>query len=206
MIGKQVQASGSEVELSEGHPVALKLDVSGDVQPTKVEIYDGGGKLVRDLALDKKALSGEVEWDGKGTDGVDSPSGRYSFRITGVDKTGQARELNPELTGTVTGVELDGRDAVLLVKTAAGQSKIEMSKVHHVSTEGPSVAAGSNGGIGNHAAAMPRGNPVSAPAVPTSEENPEGDDAPASRMNQVAQRAWAGFPDGDVQSTFSRRE
>jgi len=98
MIGRQVQASGSELELAEGHPVAVKLEtVAADVKPTQVSIYDGNGKLVRELALDKKAVSGDVEWDGKDQSGVDLPSGKYSFRAVGVDAHGQSKELNPEL-------------------------------------------------------------------------------------------------------------
>jgi flagellar basal-body rod modification protein FlgD len=202
MIGKHVQASGSEVELSEGHPVALKLDVSADVQPTKVEIYDGGGKLIRELALDKKAMSGEVEWDGKSADGVDAASGKYSFRVSGVDKNGQARELNPELAGTVTGVELDGHDAVLVVKTAAGSSKIEMSKVHHVTTDGAAPAQSGAATIPAPQAA-PREVPVRTEGE--GEERAAADES-ANRMNLAAQRAWSGFPDDSLSTTFSRTE
>lgn len=218
MMGRTVQASGNELELAEGQPVAVKLEgASADVKPTQVSIYDGNGKLVREINLDKKAVSGDVEWDGKDASGVNLPSGKYSFRAVGVDQHGQSRELNPELTGKVTGVQLDGKDAVLIVQTTRGISKIPMTKVHHVSLDGANVGGAMNaaqmGAPGNGLAA---GNPTAAPnpammpgapapKVATNETS-ESPSEPSPFADLNAQRAYFGMPGGDVRSTFSRRE
>lgn len=220
MIGRQVQASGSELELMEGKPVSVKLSsLTGDVKPTQVSIYDNSGKLVREMALDKKAVSGDVEWDGKDASGVDLPSGKYSFKAVGVDDQGQSKELNPELNGRVTGVDLDGKDAVLLVQTGRGTSKIEMSKIHHVSLDGPALAAPT---APQQAVSQPVARPQSAPpqmrAMPTglpepkvaegeNTEGPSEGSGMGDRANDWAvQRGYFGMPGGDVQGTFSRKE
>jgi len=213
MIGRQVQASGSELELMEGHPVAVKLEaLSADVKPTQVSIYDSNGKLVRDIAMDKKAVSGDVEWDGKDQAGIDLPSGKYSFRAVGVDAHGQSKELNPELMGKVTGVQLDGKDAVLLVQTSRGLSKIEMSKVHHVSLDTGIGAPGASpaaapGMRPNTMAAMPNKPAPKVADGETTEETPSEVPTQSDRVNDAAlARGYFGMPGADVQSTFSRRE
>jgi len=213
MIGKTVQASGNEVELVSGQPVNLKIDTgSGDVQPTRVSIYDGGGKLVRDLALDKNLMSGDIAWDGKTQEGMELPSGRYTFRVAAVDRQGQPREINPELTGRVTGVDLGGKEAVLLVQTARGQSRIEMSKIHHVSAEGP---PGNPAAPGMPAMKQAMANPI--PGQSVSIAKPEGDDdeakeeAPVAPMGAQASAesapsqfpSWM-MPGADIQNSFSR--
>ena len=217
MIGRNVQASGSELELMEGHPVSVKLDaISGEVKPTQVSIYDQSGKLVRDIAMDKKALSGDVEWDGKDQTGVDLPSGKYSFRAVGVDQHGQSKELNPELTGKVTGVELDGKDAVLVVQTGRGTTKIPMAKIHHVSLDGvPVPQAGSSGvpaGVSQQPAAPQNVRPLpqsmpneQAPKIAEGDREVPSESSPLSeRANETAIQRY--MPGSDFTSSFSRRE
>ena len=117
MIGKQVKASGNEVELMEGQSVAIRSTPKEGVQPIKVGIYAEGGKIVRELDLDNKVDAQGIKWDGKDSDGKSLPSGKYTFRVQGIDHNGQATELGSELSGRVTGVEMDGKDPLLVVQT-----------------------------------------------------------------------------------------
>ena len=135
MIGKKVQAAGNEVELVDGQSVVLRPNIKGDAQPVKAMVYSPTGQLVRELSLNGKNISDGIQWDGKAEDGTPSPSGKYSFRVLGVDKMGQAQEIAAELSGRVTGMELKGKEPVLLVQTAGGITRLDMSKVTGVSVD-----------------------------------------------------------------------
>ncbi len=147
MIGRRIQASGNEVDLVTGQSVVLNNSLPEGVQPTKATIIDSGGKVIRELTFserDGKAIT----WDGKDQDGVASPSGKYSVRLYGVNSSGQAQTASGDVSGVVTGVELEGKNAMLLIETASGaKSRIAMSKVTQVSVDGS--AAGATKPVGN---------------------------------------------------------
>ncbi len=140
MIGRRVQASGNELDLLSGNPVALNNTLPADVKPTKATIVDSAGKVVREITFterDGKAIT----WDGKDQDGMALPSGKYSARLYGVNGSGQAQTASADITGTVTGVELVGKNAVLLVDTPSGsKSRIDMRKVTQVSADPSAIS------------------------------------------------------------------
>lgn len=134
MIGKEVRASGSRVDLQGGGSAGLKYLPDAEATPVKATIYDGSGTLVREIDLQgQKNESGTVVWDGKDNSGNAAPAGKYGFRVHGVDRNGQAKELGSEISGKVTGVETEGAQAVLIVDTGSGITKVELAKVSRVS-------------------------------------------------------------------------
>lgn len=141
MIGKRVKALGNEVELTHGQAVNLTPQLKEGVKPTKASIYDGGGSLVRELDLNGKTVTEGILWDGKNTEGTSLPSGKYTFRVLGVDQRGQGLEMGAEVAGKVTGIELQGKIPMLVVSTQAGTVKIDMGKVSQVSLDGESEVA-----------------------------------------------------------------
>lgn len=135
MIGKKVEAGVSEVDLIEGQDVSFRYNSKQDVRPIKAHVYTEGGKLIRDIEIDPKSKSQIVQWDGKDQEGNKLPSGKYTFRVQGIDKAGQAVELGSELSGRVTGVDVGGKTPMLIVQTESGSVRMELSKVKNISSE-----------------------------------------------------------------------
>ncbi len=133
MIGKEIRASGSRVDLQGGQAVALKFLPDAEATPVKATIYDTSGTLVRELELTGRKDGEAVVWDGMDSQGNTASSGRYNFKVYGVDKNGQSKELGSEISGKVTGVETEGDKAVLIVDTGSGPTKVEMARVSRVS-------------------------------------------------------------------------
>ncbi|MFM8315137.1 MAG: flagellar hook assembly protein FlgD [Deltaproteobacteria bacterium] len=134
LIGKKVQAAGNSLDLVEGQEIAMKYTSKEGVMPLRAAIYTEGGKLVREIDI-ARAEGTEVKWDGKDQEGKSLPSGKYTFRVQGVDKSGQAQELGTELSGRVTGVEMEGKNPILVVETTTGKTRLELGRVSQVSAE-----------------------------------------------------------------------
>lgn len=132
LIGKHIEASGSEIRLIEGKPVSLMPVQKEGVKLTKAAIFDSAGKLVTEIDLSRKSTDEAIAWDGKGQDGRPQPSGTYLFRVHGVGRDGKAMEIGTELSGKVTGVELDGNAPVLMVDTGQGKTRVDLTKVRRV--------------------------------------------------------------------------
>lgn len=137
MIGKEVKASGSQVQLVQGQNAALSFAPNADTTPVRASIYSRSGQLVREMDLSGlRPKESAIPWDGKDHEGKPLPAGTYTYRVYGVDGKGQSRELNAELSGRVIGVEMEGQEPVLVVKTGAGDNRIELDKVTSVSVGG----------------------------------------------------------------------
>lgn len=135
MIGKTITANGNEVDLMEGQPVNLSFSKKEGVTPVKAQIYSDQGKVVRELDLNAKTSDGGLTWDGKDQDGKGLPSGKYTFRVQGVNPSGQAEELGAKLSGRVTAVEMNGNNPVLVVQTSSGNTKLDLAKVSSVAQD-----------------------------------------------------------------------
>jgi flagellar basal-body rod modification protein FlgD len=81
MIGHGVLTPGSGMELAD--KVALMgVELGQPVDKLEVTIYDITGKEVRKMNLGPQQPGTiPVSWDGKATDGTDSPSGQYTFKV-----------------------------------------------------------------------------------------------------------------------------
>lgn len=142
MIGKKIQTVGNEVQLVQGQAVSLKYQAKDGITPVKAAIYgDNGGKLIREISIDGRKENAEIVWDGKDTEGKDMPPGQYTFRVQGIDKKGQSSEMGTELSGRVTGVDMEGKDTMLLVQTPGGNTRVNMAKVRNVTVDDESAKA-----------------------------------------------------------------
>jgi flagellar basal-body rod modification protein FlgD len=135
MIGKRVKAGGAEVSLLENKPVDIALNTEDGFRPSKVSIFGGDGKLVRELELAPKADMRAITWDGKNNQGEVSPAGKYLFRVAGVGKDGKSQEMAADIQGKVIGVEMVERNPMLLIDTPNGQTRVEMAKVVKIAEE-----------------------------------------------------------------------
>jgi flagellar basal-body rod modification protein FlgD len=157
LIGKEVRASGSRVDLQGGQAVALKYLPDAEATPVKATVFDTSGRLVREMELAGKSdANGSIVWDGMDDAGNPAPTGKYSFRVYGVDRNGQSKEMGSEVSGKVTGVETEGNEAVLIVDTGSGPTKIELSKVARVSLPADKPAAPVKGAAPEAAKTLPK--------------------------------------------------
>jgi flagellar basal-body rod modification protein FlgD len=140
MIGKTVKAPGNEVQMLEGQSVTLHHSFGPDVKPTQADVFDSNGKKVREIAITKNDGS-DIKWDGKTSDGVQLPSGKYTYRLHGTGKNGETQDAGVELNGKVMGMVMDGQTPTLIIQTPSGQSRIELTKVTQVMLDDGSAPA-----------------------------------------------------------------
>lgn len=191
LIGKKVDASSSEVDLIGGQNVSLRFNRKEEVQPTNAVVYGDGGKIVREIAIDPRTRTSDIEWDGKDQDGKQLPSGKYTFRVQGTDKTGQATELSSELSGRVTGVDMNGKSPMLVVKTASGDIKIDIAKIKNVANDDKGTDAPDKSKLQAEAKIPMIQRPV---IVQTDGEDSDGGDRESTLERDDGM--WSGIPGG----------
>ncbi len=195
MIGKRVKAGGAEIQLLENQPVDIRLNTDGGFKPLKVSIYGGDGKLVREIEMDGKSDGKSITWDGKTQDNANAPSGKYLFRVAGVGADGKSKEMEASINGKVIGVEMSDKTPMLLVATASGQTKVEISKIDNISIDEPVQAAKP----GTQSVPMPAAGttakaPVAAAPAASGEKQAEPNEWPRSALSEMGGRAWGGMP------------
>lgn len=188
MIGKTVTANGNEVDLMEGQPVNLSFVKKDGVTPVKAQIYSDQGKVVRELEMNARTSEAGLTWDGKDQEGKGLPSGKYTFRVQGVNPSGQAEELGAKLSGRVTAVEMNGNNPVLVVQTSSGNTKLDLAKVSSVAQEAPKETVTKE----------PVSNPVPkvmTPKIAAPEVIPSEESIPEPEVEGVElEQQWRGFP------------
>jgi hypothetical protein len=122
--------------------VTLTHTLDADAKPTKAQIYDPTGNLVREMDLSKSEKQSEIVWDGKDTNGVQASPGKYTFRVQGIGKNGQPQESSTELSGRVLGVEMSGKTPMLVVQTPTGTTQVALAKVKQVIDDNGSSGPG----------------------------------------------------------------
>ncbi len=197
MIGKKVQTVGNEVQLVQGQPVSLKYQPKDGLTPIKAAVYaENGGTLIREIPIDARAEGAEITWDGKDAEGKEMSAGRYTFRVQGVDKTGQSSEMGTELSGKVTGVDMEGKDTVLLVQTPNGSSRVDMAKVKHVTIDDDSSKAATQKVAPGEKDGKIKSGPLQSKVTPEKiaqlVENES--EAESTEESDVTSRLWHGMP------------
>jgi len=157
LIGKKVDVSGNEIEYKQGNPSRIPLQVASQFTPSKVFIFDQEGKPIRELNLPSKSRVTDIEWDGKNTENVAQPSGKYVFRVFGKGPNGSEQEISSQISGKVTSVDMQGKEPMLSIEVGKASHRVSLSKVTQVTQE-----EGSQGTIlkpGEKPAAQPALNP-----------------------------------------------
>ena len=88
-IGKQIKATASTVELTDGEPVDINFDLEKDATAVYVTIYDSNEELVTELIEGAHSTgSNTLSWDGTLGDGVTkAPDGTYRVSIKAVNQS-----------------------------------------------------------------------------------------------------------------------
>ena len=131
MIGKQVEAQGSQVSLQSGSPASINFNLASAANQVTVSVTDSTGATVKTLTAGAiGAGNGSISWDGTNAAGVQLPSGAYTFAVSATDASGNLVTSTPLIKGVVTGVDMSGADPVLSV----GNLNVNLTDVTNVSS------------------------------------------------------------------------
>jgi len=133
LIGKEVTSNGNTLNLQTGNPARLSYQLGANASRVVVNIQDSSGTLVRQMIVGVQSAGNQsVLWDGKDASGNAAPAGLYNFEVNAFDLAGKQVQASGYIRGIVTGVRLDGSEAVLEV----GAVQVPLSTVTNVSTPG----------------------------------------------------------------------
>jgi flagellar basal-body rod modification protein FlgD len=130
MIGKQVEAAGSQVDLQAGTPSAINFKLALPAAQVTVSVLDATGAVVKTLSgASVAAGEGSIAWDGTNNAGTALASGAYSFTVSAKDASGAAVNSTALIKGKVDGVDMSGASPVLTI----GNVRVNFTDVTSVS-------------------------------------------------------------------------
>jgi flagellar basal-body rod modification protein FlgD len=133
LIGKQVEAPGSQVNLEPGSPAAVNFTLAQAAQQVTVTIKDQDGTVVKTVTAGAKgAGSGSVSWDGTDNAGAQLAAGAYSFSVSAQGSAGNNVSATTLIKGKVDGVDMSGATPVLSI----GKVKLNLTDLTSVSGGG----------------------------------------------------------------------
>lgn len=128
MIGKSVEVSGNQVNLSGS--AAINFALPGAAAKTTLSIYNSSGACVRKIELGQQSAgSVKYTWDGKNDAGATLPDGQYTFGVSAADAKGVAVPATTLMFGTVTGITFEDSTTYLVLNT--GQ-KIKFGDIRRI--------------------------------------------------------------------------
>ena len=127
-IGKNISATGANASLSGG---GAKWGFSAERAAPKstISIRDASGATVFTQEVSLASGDGQYIWNGQDNVGNQLPDGNYSITIDAKDSNGTHVPVNTQITGTVTAVDLSGKEPVLIVDG----SEVKLSSIKAVS-------------------------------------------------------------------------
>jgi flagellar basal-body rod modification protein FlgD len=116
LIGKQVQAPGSQVALQAGSPATMNFNLSQPAAQVTVLVKDATGAVVKTIPAGAKgAGDASVSWDGTNDAGSAALPGTYNFSVSASDAGGNRVAAATLIKGRVDGVDMSGATPVLSV-------------------------------------------------------------------------------------------
>jgi flagellar basal-body rod modification protein FlgD len=113
-VGKTAVVDGSTAKLSNSSAV-WDLNVPKD-STVKISITNSTGQTVYTNSYSVTAGNNQTfGWDGKGTDGVQWPDGKYTLTATGTDGSGETVAISTGIQGTVSSVDLTQSPPLLTI-------------------------------------------------------------------------------------------
>lgn len=109
LVGREVTADVSAVQLNDMGPVTGTFNVLSRAEDVEVTVRDPGGEVVRVLRLGS-AFPGNrtFTWDGNDESGTRMPAGRYAVEVSATDANGFPVVTGTEVSGRVSAVDYDG--------------------------------------------------------------------------------------------------
>ena len=129
MIGSNITLNASSSALTSSSPASWNLSSAGPATGN-VTITNSSGTVVYTGTTSLNSGSNAYTWNGTGNTGQTWPAGQYTIAVTATSASGQAVTVTPQVTGTVTGVDLTQNPPQLIV----GGQDYAMSAVQGVNS------------------------------------------------------------------------
>ncbi|MEO6341472.1 MAG: flagellar hook assembly protein FlgD [Caulobacteraceae bacterium] len=129
LIGKTVQAAGSDTQLSGGQ-ATWAYSLGAGTTTADLTVSNSSGRVVwKGKAADLSAGSHDFAWDGKDSTGAALPDGVYSLQVAAKGADGKEVAATTSISGVVTALEqANGVSQVVI-----GKVKVPLSAVSRVS-------------------------------------------------------------------------
>jgi flagellar basal-body rod modification protein FlgD len=129
-IGKEIEARGDSVQLSEDSSASLNYELVESASSVTIKIYDENMQLIKTVEQTSQD-TGKHEWlwDGKDKEGNQVEAGTYTFEVSATDVEGEEVAVMTYFRGTVTGVTFEDGITYLML----GEQKVaigDVIKVH----------------------------------------------------------------------------
>lgn len=130
LIGKEVKAPGSQVNLQSGSPATINFSLAQAATQVTVSVLDATGATVKTVTAGAAGSGeGSVAWDGTDNSGKQLASGAYSFSVSAKDANGNSVASSSLIKGKVDGVDMSGAVPVLSI----GAVKLNLTDITSVS-------------------------------------------------------------------------
>ena len=126
LIGHEVEASGTIINVEDGAPDEITFDLASDASAVFVSILDADGVCVRTMQVGPLSEGRQsLTWDGTDDNGDAVSDGKYTVDIQALDTEGDTVEATSLIRGEVTGATFEDGTAYLLI----GDMEIPLSSV-----------------------------------------------------------------------------
>ncbi|MCB1508257.1 MAG: flagellar hook assembly protein FlgD [Hyphomicrobiaceae bacterium] len=127
-LGRTVTADGSQAELPSEGGTQWNYDAALAAPRTTVTITNSDGTVVYSEPVELAAGDGVFEWDGRTSTGSRAAPGLYTIDFDARDASGGLVNVDTEVAGTVTGVDMTGSEPVLEI----GSMRLPASSVRTI--------------------------------------------------------------------------
>src|SRR5215469_9099797 len=127
MVGATVTLNGTSAALTSSTPATWTLNSAGPATGN-VTITNSSGSVVYSGTTSLNTGSNTYTWNGTGNTGQNWPAGQYTIAVTATGANGQSVTVTPQISGTVSGVDLTQSPPKLIV----GGTDYAMSAVQSV--------------------------------------------------------------------------
>ncbi|WP_162458828.1 flagellar hook assembly protein FlgD [Desulfosarcina ovata] len=128
-IGKTITASGDTLTVEDGVANDIAFELEESSTSVYIQIYDASGTYVGDIDAGAMAAGQQtVSWDATDDNGTAVDDGVYTFSIMAVDADGNSVTATSYVTGTVTGIDYESGETLLLI----GDQEVAISSMIRV--------------------------------------------------------------------------
>tara|TARA_R110002072_G_scaffold1989_4_gene16539 strand:- start:14730 stop:15623 length:894 start_codon:yes stop_codon:yes gene_type:complete len=117
-LGKQVETTGTTLNFNAetGSDVSMPFFLPQAAKNVMVRIFDSSNNMIQQLEVEDMGRGlQELSWNGDSLDGKQAASGTYRFEVRAWDNNFQQFKGETRAKGTVTGVNFEGDDVILMV-------------------------------------------------------------------------------------------